>query len=178
MKLVISVLITIFWSCPIILAQESMDAFGHKIVYSKPETSIWHMIQNSEPSTGNKGVLMFKREPILDSKKRPIEPIMAIIYERVPASIDVIEYSVSMLLTKPYQINRELLGGYPDHSSDMHAVVFKGEYVRDSVKHTVFLGYIVYEQIGIEIIADATEEVFGKTKSDMAAFLKSVNIKK
>jgi len=60
----------------------------------------------------------------------------------------------------------------------MHSVVFKGEYVRDSVKHTVFVGYIVYEQVGVEIITDATEEIFSKTKSEMAVFIKSVNVQK
>jgi len=177
MRLVLSIIFTVLWLCPVAFAQESIDAFGHKIAYSMPDSSIWHIVQNSNPNNGNKGVLMFKREPILDSQKRSIEPIMAIVYESVPDSIEAIEYSAALIGNKPFRIKHELLGGYPDYSSDMHSAVFRGEYLRDSEKHIVLIGYILSEHVGVEIIADATDEVFSKTEADMAAFIKSVVVK-
>ena len=123
-----------------------------------------------------KGAMIFKHKPINDSQNRPVEPIIVLVYEKVDEKIDVIEYSVSVLAEKPYKINRELLGGYPNSSSDKHSVVFKGNYEREGVKHRAILGYLLYNSIGIEIIGDATDEVFPKIESDIMIFLRSVKI--
>jgi len=161
-----------------IKSQYKINEFNSKINFNTLDSVDWVLTSNQLPSSNSRGVLMFKHIPIIDSLERPIEPVIAILYESIIDSIDVIEYSISLLGQKPYKLKYELLGGYPDYSSDKYSVIFKGEYLREDVKHLVLLGYILSENIGIEIIGDATEEIFPKVESDINYFLKSVNIKK
>jgi hypothetical protein len=158
-------------------SQTVINFDGKKIIYSTPDSSSWKLIKEVDPSDGSKGARMFKHRMMVDSKGRFIEPIIGLVFEKVLDSIDVIEYSVGVLGHKPYTIERELLGGYPDHSSDKHSVVFRGDYSNRGVHHKVLLGYIFHNNIGIEIIADATKDVFRRVESEMKAFIKSVNIK-
>ena len=170
-------MISMILLCGMSYSQTSISAFGSKIVFVKPDSSVWHLIQDSRPSEGSKGVTMFKHAPIKDSLGRPVEPVIALVYENIPDTIDVIEYSVGVLGSKPYSIRRDLLGGYPEYSSDKHSVVFKGDYSRSGVKHKVMLGYIFFKHIGIELIGDATDGVYDKVESDIQKFIKSVAIK-
>jgi hypothetical protein len=89
----------------------------------------------------------------------------------------VTEYSASILEDKPFTIERTLLGGYPQYSNDKHSVVFKGTYLREGVKHVVILGYIFHNDVGIEIIGDATLSVFNLVENDINQFVKSVYLK-
>jgi len=158
-------------------SQLTINFDGKKILYSSPDSSSWKLIKEVNPSVGLKGVRMFKHRIMVDSRGRFIEPIIGLLFEKVLDSIDVIEYSIGVLGIKPYTIEKELLGGYPDYSSDKHSVVFRGKYVNLGVHHDVLLCYIFQNNVGIEIIADATDEVFGRVESEMKAFIKSVNIK-
>ena len=160
----------------ITVAQKSIEVSGKRINYQNPNSAEWLLVQEAKPKPGFKGVLMFKHKPILDDEKRPIEPVFAIVYEQIDEVKDAIEYSVSCLGNKPYKISHKLLGGFSEYSSDMHSVVFKGEYVNSGVKHKVLLGYIYHDSVGIEIIADATEGVYSKVEKEMMQFLKSVNL--
>jgi hypothetical protein len=155
----------------------SQNQLSSKIVFVKPDTTAWKLINDDFLKEKMRGALVFKHKPIIDSKGRQIEPIIALVYESVNEKIDVIEYSINVLANKPYKINRNLLGGFPDFSSDKHSVVFKGDYIREGVKHEVYLGYILFNKIGIEIIGDGTEDIFSKVEIDIKKFVKSVYIK-
>jgi hypothetical protein len=157
-------------------SQEQIIKFNPKIAFSKPDQNSWRVVSYEAPNEGNKGILMYKHLPILDSLGYSIEPVLAVLYENINEKVDVIEYSVSTLASKPYDIQRKLLGGYPAYSQDKHSVVFKGYYEREGIKHTVLLGYILYKKVGIEIIGDATSDVFNLVEKDFSIFLKSVHI--
>jgi hypothetical protein len=121
-----------------------------------------------------KGVLMFKHKPIIDSKGRPVEPVIALVYEKTQEK-DVIAYSINALGQKPFKLKYELLGGYPDFSTSKYSVVFNVTYMREDIEHKIMLGYIVHNDIGIEIIGDSTEELYSQVENDIRKFLKSVN---
>ncbi len=158
-------------------AQTTIRAFGSTIFFTKPDTIFWKLVEQKPPEHGSKGVEMYKHTPIKDSKNRPIEPVIAIIYEEVLDSIDVTEYSVGILGEKTFKLKYDLLGGYPIYSSSTQSVVFKAEYNREGVQHKINLGYILDNHVGIEIVGDATEETYPKVESDIKKFLKSVVVK-
>lgn len=159
------------------ISQVSNNQIISKIVFVKPNTVNWILANNDFSPEKMRGAIVFKHRPIADSKGRLIEPMIALVYENVNEKMDVIEYSINLLSNNPYEINRDLLGGFPDYSSDKHSVVFKGDYLRDGVKHKVYLGYILYNKIGIEIIGDGTDEIFQSIDADIKKFIKSVYIK-
>ena len=158
--------------------QYRINEFSSKIQFKCLDTTEWIIITDQSPRLNSKGVLMFKHIPIKDSIGRRVEPVIALVYEKVIDSLDVIEYSVGIIGTKPFKVKYELLGGFPDFSLDRFSVVYKGEYLRENIKHLVMLGYILNENIGIEIIGDSTEEIFPKVEYDIKNFIKSVKIKK
>jgi hypothetical protein len=173
------ILISTLLSLPVLVnGQYKIQELIPHIIFEDLDSLNWSVVDDHLPVQGTKGVLAFKHSPILDSLGRPIEPIIAIVFEEIPDSIDidVIEYSVPRIGTKPWGFKNDLLGGYPEYSSDINSVFFKGEYTREGVDHVVRLGYIIDDLFGLEIIADATEEVFPYVESDIASFMKSVRL--
>jgi len=160
----------------LVFAQTNIYKFSSKITFTKP-SEVWKLSQDDAATDGGKGMLVYKHTAIKDSKGRSIEPVIAIMYENIPDPTDVTAYSVGVLGKKPFTVNHKLLGGFPDYSSDHHSVVYSGDYTRGGVKHKVLLGYIAYKHVGIEVVCDATDEIFAKVKADMSAFIKSVSVK-
>jgi hypothetical protein len=128
-----------------------IDAFGNKIKFTKPDEKVWNLVKETAPNEGEKGVLVFKHEKIMGKKGAPSEPVISLIYEQVPKSMNAAAYAMKGLedIEKSLKIIWELLGGYPDYSSDQHSVV---------------------------IIADSTDDVFKQVDEDMSVFIKSVVI--
>ena len=71
-----------------------------------------------------------------------------------------------------------LLGGFPDYSSDVNSIVYRATYLRAEVEHKTILGYILGKNIAIEIITDATTEVYPMVEEDFITFIKSVKVNK
>ncbi len=176
MKPFLVIFLSTIYSC-IGYSQDQIKFFSDKIEYSLPDQTLWKIIKDEAPTNEKKVILMLKHLPFKDSSGNSIEPILAIVYEKVSQHLDVIEYSISILSEKPYNIQRNILGGYPQYSKDKHSIVFKGNYERDGVKHVVLLGYILNDNIGIEIIGDATANIFNLVEKDFIVFIKSVFIK-
>lgn len=158
------------------LTQPNIQKFSPRISYVAPDKAAWTLIKDELNADQSKGVIMFKHTAIKDSKGRSIEPGIIVNYERVKQKLDPKQYSVKALYDKKFKPNREYLGGYPLFSSDRHAAVYKGNYTRDDIKHSVVLGYLLFDSIGIEIIGDATEEVFPTVKAEMLQFIKTFRI--
>ena len=173
-------ILTIFLiiSSSAVWGQTTIDAFGSKISFISPNEKVWKLTQKIEPSKSSKGLRMFKHEKIIGTVSLPVEPVIALIFEQVIEPIDTIEYSVNRLSNKPYKLKWDLLGGYPDYSSDKHSAVFKFEYTRSGILHKGYLCYILFKNVGLEIIADSTFDVFEKVAPDMRVFIKSVTIQK
>jgi hypothetical protein len=91
---------------------------------------------------------------------------------------DAMVYSLNGLKNIQASLNLtwDILGGYPDYSSDKHSIVYKARYTRAGSLHKVYIGYILYNGIGVVITADAIEDVFDQVDADMRAFIKSVVI--
>jgi hypothetical protein len=177
MKTVIFALL-FFASSSVALGQTAIEAFGTKILFKIPDEKVWTLVQEATPSEKSKGIRIFKCAPIIGTKGLPVEPVLALFFEQVTESIDTIVYSANGLMSKQqtFKLKWNLLGTYPEYSSDQHSVVYKAEYTRSGFIHKVYLCYILYRNIGVEIIADSTDDVFDQVDADMRAFIKSIVI--
>jgi hypothetical protein len=158
------------------ISQTNFNKFSPKISFTPPDISAWTCIRDDIAPDKSKGVLVYKHTAIIDSKGRSIVPGLIVNYEIVRNKLDAKQYSVKALYDKKYKPNRKYIGGFPVFSSDKHSAVYMGDYTMDKIKHTVVLGYFCYESIGLEVVGDATEEVFHKVQTDMMEFIKSVRI--
>lgn len=146
-------------------------------MYTAPDKTVWKTYRDEINPNKSKGVLIYQHVPITDSKGRTIEPVIAFIYERQNSIVDPVKYAEAALAKKQFNPKYTRQGGYPQYSSDKHSAVYAGEYTRDGIKHKVVLGYICCNSIGIEIVCDATDEVFKNVEADMTAFLRSVKVR-
>lgn len=158
-------------------SQTTIKVFGSTIVYQTPDTSEWTVVRRIPPGDGRKGVILFQHAPIKDDENRMIKPDIGLIYEQVPDSVGVIMYSMYGLGNTSPGFTYKIAGGYPDYSSDKHAAVFTGKYVHFGVRHSVVMGFIVHNGIGIEIIGDATTSTYQRVSADFFDFVKSVYVK-
>jgi hypothetical protein len=165
-------------TCLLSKGQDSLNIkiFSELINFEILDSNRWHLISDNLPDSNNKGTLMYKHEPIKDSLNRTVEPIIAIVYELVNEKMDAIEYSVGIIGQKPFILNRKLLGGYPDYSDDPHSVVFETNYTRQGIKHNATIGYILCNNIGLEIIGDCTSDIYPKVEDEIKKFIKSVSV--
>lgn len=159
-------------------AQTSIDAFGTKIIFTKPDEKGWTLVKETEPGEGTKGVRVFKHEKIMGKKGVPSEPVISLVFEEVPKSMNAAAYAMKGIddIEKSLKITWELLGGYPDYSSDQHSIVYKAKYTKSGIPHRVYLCYILYNNTGVVILADSADDVFKQVDADMSAFIKSVVI--
>jgi hypothetical protein len=90
-------------------SQYGINRFSAKIKFDNPDRINWNLVSDDMPADNAKGGLVFKHNPIIDSKNRPVEPLIAILYEKVTENIDVIQYSAGILGGKPFKIEKKLL---------------------------------------------------------------------
>ncbi len=159
-------------------SQFKLNEWVDEIKYTAPDTNNW--IQGSKfPAIPLlKGEVQFIHKPILDPLKRTVKPIIALLYEESPDSVDLIWYSANAIGSKPYRLNYTPIGGYPDYSSEKSSIFFKGSYFRSGIEHTILIGYILHNDILIEVICDSTDLVYKEVESDFFKFIKSVYVEK
>ena len=155
-----------------------INAFDSSIIFTNPNEKIWTLVKEADPGEDTKGVRVFKHTKITGDKGASTEPVISLIFEQVPISMNAALYAMEGLedIKKSLKITWNLLGGYPDYSSDRHSVVYKARYKRSGVPHRVYICYILYNNTGVVVIADSSKDVFEQVDDDMRAFIKSVVI--
>jgi len=176
MKKLTAVLLAVLCFALIAQAQESFTAHGSTVMYARPDAANWNLVHNGIEARSKAYLLMFKRNPIKDAEGRPIEPVMAIICEEVPESLDVIRYSIAKRAQIPFDVNRLMT---PQDGSFTHknSVGFEGEYKRGSVVHKVLVAHMRHGEVGLQVICDSTDGVYDKVEEDMRTFLRSLTFK-
>jgi hypothetical protein len=162
-------------------AQTSIDAFGTKIIFTKPDEKVWTLVKETDPGDGTKGVRIFKHSKITDKKGVSSEPVISMLFEQVPETTNAAAYATVAMkgiedMQKSLKITWDTLGGYPKYSSDKHSFVYKARYNKAGSPHRIYICYILYNSTGVIITADSSEDVFEQVNADMLAFIKSVVI--
>jgi hypothetical protein len=155
-------------------AEESFTAFSSTVTYACPDSTKWNLVINEMQGKSKAYLVMFERKPIKDAKGRNVKPVIAIICESVPESMDVIRYSIWKRGQMPFKVNKLIThqdGGFTYRNS----VGFEGEYTKGTVLHKIFIGHLRHGKVGIQAICDSTDGVYDAVEDDMRSFLRSIN---
>ncbi|MEW6351181.1 MAG: hypothetical protein AB1646_19155 [Thermodesulfobacteriota bacterium] len=157
--------------------QESFTAHGSTVSYARPDPEAWNLVSNGTDAKSGAYLLMFKRRPIKDAQGRDIEPVIAIICESVPESVDVIRYSIAKRMQIPFKVNKLMT---PQNGDFTHrnSVGFEGENQQGRVLHKVLIAHMRHGKVGAQTICDSTDGVYEKVEADMRGFLRSITFKK
>lgn len=172
-----SIFILCVFLCSLASAQELVyfQAFGSNVYFEPPDTSKWDLEQNMIDTLSSKHVLMFKRKPILDTKGREVEPVMAIIAESVKDSSDVIAYSAWKRMQTPFEV-KKVLAYDSVLFSHRNVIGYEGQYEREDVTHMVFVIHMRERVLGLQVICDSSDEIFPQVENDMRRFIRSIGI--
>jgi len=120
------------------------------------------------------GSIIYKHHGIEDAEGRLIIPNMAIVYELVSDSTDVILYSFWRRKNLSLEITK-VLTWEDGLFSHRNGVGYEGEYTDEKgLRHLALLVHLVNGKTGVQIICDATEGVYRQVEPAMRAFVKSV----
>ncbi len=156
-------------------ALESFTAFGSTIDYARPDPAKWNLVRNGIDEKSKKYLVMFDHTPIKDPQGRSIKPVIAIVCEEVPDSVDVIRYSIAKRAHTPFKVNK-MMSHHDGSFQYRNAVGYEGEYTR-KVKHKVFVAHMRHGSTGLQVICDSTAGVYDKVEADMRSFLRSITFK-
>lgn len=176
MKKFSTVLLIFFSLVSVVQAEESFTVFGSTITYTRPDSTKWNLVSNGMQGKSKAYLVMFERHPIKDSKGRNVKPVIAIICESVPDSLDIIRYSIWKRGQMPFKVNKLIT--YQDGSfTCRNSVGFEGEYTKGTVLHKIFIGHLRHGKVGVQAICDSTDGVYDAVEEDMRSFLRSINFK-
>ena len=176
MKTIIAVSVVLCYCVVVAQAQDSFTAFGSTVMYARPDPSRWNLVHNGIDSKSNAYLLMFQRKPIKDAEGRAIEPVIAVICEKVADASDVIRYSIAKRMRMPFSVKKMMAPQSSDFAYG-NAIGYEGEYTIESVPHKVFVAHMRHKEVGVQVICDSTDGVFDKVEGDMRNFLRSLTFK-
>jgi hypothetical protein len=153
-------------------AQDSFTAYGSTVKFTSPDPAKWKLTRNGMDEKTKKYVVMFEHNPIQDAEGRAISPVIAIIAESVPDSLDLIHYSTQLRGHTPYKVNKMI--SHQDGSlAHKNSVGYEGEYER-GVVHRILIGHLRHGAVGVQVICDSTDGVYDKVEAEMRNVLRSV----
>ena len=151
-----------------------IQVFGSRIYFEPPDSSRWGLSDNSSKSP-TMHLLQFVHFPIADSAGNEIRPVIAVLAEKVPDSVDVVAYSIAKRLDVPFSVVKVLT--FEDSCFAFRNVVgYEGTYESHGVLHRLFIVHMRHAKVGLQLICDSTDGVYTKVEQDMRRFIKSVGI--
>jgi hypothetical protein len=159
-----------------VYAQESITTHGSTVTYARPDPANWKLVHNGIDERSKAYLLAFQRNPIKDAEGRPIEPVIALICESVPESLDVIRYSIAKRGQVPFDVKR-VISAQDGSFTHRNSVGYEGEYKKGSVVHKVLVAHMRHGKAGLQVICDSTDGVYDKVEEDMRSFLRSITFK-
>jgi hypothetical protein len=134
----------------------------------------WALADTMETESGMR-VYAYKRTPILDKDSTSIIPNIAFLVEKVDTGADIIEYSMQKRSAMAFDV--EKVFNYLDNDPIIHhryAVGYKGHYAQQGLEHTIYVVHLIDENWGMQIICDATTDVFPQCEPEFLKFLRSI----
>lgn len=156
-------------------ADESFTAFGSTIGYGRPDSAKWNLVHNGMDEKSKAYLVVFEHTPIKDAEGHDIKPVIAIVCESVPETLDVIQYSISKRAHTPFEVTKMVK--HQDGSFEhRNSVGYEGTY-RKGVEHKVLVAHMRHGSVGLQAICDSTDGVYGQVEADMRSFLRSITFK-
>lgn len=176
MRIVLVAISTLVLGFAAVRAQEAVyiTAFESNVYFDVPDTTRWEVVRDELDTIKQKRILMFKHSPIKDSKGRMVSPVIAMNIDSLPDSTDLVMYSVNKRFAVQYTVTKVLVPS-PEQFSYENAFGYLGTYTSYKVKHSIIVAHMIYKNLGVEIICDATTELMPKVRKDCNAFVKSIH---
>jgi len=153
------------------------NIFEYSLLYEEPSIMRWKLETDSFNYRKLSGLILYKRYPILDEQGIQIEPVISIIYEKLPNdSITTLEYAnIWMMKTGSFYKLDSLSGPNEMGMKYKYSICKFCSYSRNNISHNLIIVYSVYKNVGIQIICDSTKSIYLKVKDDMLEFIKRVD---
>lgn len=168
MKFYLLIAITLLFSAKL----EAKEKIGKsKITYELPN-GYWNKSQKLK----NHGVhaKIYKRDPLIDSKKVRVIPNIAFICQKVENSTDIEEFAENRHDLENTLENEESFTHENGPLNFKNAIGFKGNYTSKDQNHTVYLVYLINNGHGVTIVCDVTTELFEEVKDEFDSLLLSI----
>ncbi len=124
---------------------------------------------------------LFRRKPIVDSQGIIVIPCIGIIFNAYSDSINVINYMFHLERSRQarYDTMYCVIDNKTSNFLKLRMAIGKkiGYYDNDKRLHIVYRIFITRGKIGIQVICDATEEVFEKIKNEFEKFISNIRLK-
>jgi hypothetical protein len=138
----------------------------------------WKLFEKQESKDSRTPTMyMYKREALLDSQSRNVEPVIGVIFETILRDIDVVVYSANR--RRGWNLLKLKLEKGFTHEDGLirlkRAIGWVAKYERAGVEHTVKIVYAKDGEIGLQVIMDVTTDLFSAVESEFDYTLKSLN---
>lgn len=124
---------------------------------------------------------LFRRKPIVDSKGVTIIPCIGIIFEAYSDSMNVINYMFLKEMSKEarYDTMYYVIDNKTSNFLKLKMAIGKkiGYYDNYERLHIVYRIFITHGKMGIQVICDATEEVFEIIENEFEKFISNIKFK-
>lgn len=145
-------------------------ASGLKISYSPPNAKVWKLLTSQEED--QRGLVLYNRETLIDDNGVRAEPALSIVYKEAPTGIkNLFEFVAYSKATLSYKITN--LSDLPNG-----VMVLSCIYQENGIDHSLTIGHLFEEGLGVQIICDTTVSLLKAVEEDQRAFLRSVSLTK
>lgn len=156
---------------------DEVEMHDQTMLYQPPDSSCWNIVMDEFDKDTGVGIRMFKRSPLIDPEGNAIEPVIAVIYEKLPSdSEDLIVYSTRLRATQGARFQIDSIE--PPQKLGMkyeRAIFYDGHYLKGPVRHEILVVHMMKGDIGVQIICDSTDGVYDRVAEDMMAFIRSIS---
>jgi hypothetical protein len=157
----------------VLSTQGRIEAFGINILYETPDIAVWKKDSTVFDESLQRGMISYKHIPIKDNLGRDIEPVVAIVYEKLPSdSIDPILFSANKRAVAGFNVD-EVFSPDDFKLKYKNTIGYYGHYNK-GVIHNIIVAHMVYKDVGVQVICDSTKDVYDQVKEDMELFVGSL----
>ena len=103
-------------------------------------------------------VYTYKRDYVVDSEGRKIDPQISFLIEPVDSAMDVVNYSIYKRAKVPFEVV-SMFSHEDGTTKFMYGIGYQGKYEDRGLEHRIYLVHGIYNSMGITLIMDTTEEV-------------------
>ena len=122
-------------------------------------------------------VYTYKRDFILDSAGRKIDPQITFLIEPVDSTLDVVSYS----MYKRTKVSFDVVSMFSHEDGTMkfkYGVGYEGKYIDRGLEHRIYIVHGIYNKMGITLIMDTTEEIADTVAPEFLKCLATFDVKK
>ncbi|PJX22779.1 hypothetical protein CAP47_07065 [Psychroflexus sp. S27] len=125
----------------------------------------------------DKIIYTYKRDVILDSAGREIDPQITFIIEPVGSNADVIQYSIVKRMATPFDLV-DMFTHEDGYMKFKNGVGYQGKYFDRGLEHRIYIVHGINNKMGITLVMDTTEEVSDIVAPEFQKCLSTLDIKK